>query len=76
MAIAQKELENILRSKFPKAEINVVDLVGDENHYSVIIKDKIFANKTKIAQHRIGNEALKDLLVKDLHAMQLKTEKL
>ncbi len=76
MAIAQKELENILRSKFPKAEINVVDLVGDENHYSVIIKDKIFANKTKIAQHRIVNEALKDLLVKDLHAMQLKTEKL
>lgn len=74
MAIAQKELESILYEKFPAAKIEVVDLVGDQDHYSVTIKDKSFAGKTKIAQHRMVNEALKDLLSGPLHAMQLKTE--
>lgn len=74
MAIAQKELESILQEKFPSAKIEVVDLVGDEDHYSVTIKDKAFAGKTKIAQHRMVNEALKELLAGKLHAMQLKTE--
>jgi len=73
MPIEQSKLEKILSEKFPEAKIEVTDLAGDQNHYSVSIKDKIFSGKTKIAQHRIVNEALKDLLAGDLHAMQLKT---
>ncbi|NDE82980.1 MAG: BolA family transcriptional regulator [Chlamydiia bacterium] len=73
MAIAQEKLENILRSKFPNAKIKIVDLVGDQDHYSVEIEDSIFLNKSLIQQHKIVNESLREELKGELHAMQLKT---
>lgn len=73
MPIAQEKLESLLAEKFPDAKIEVVDLVGDDNHYSVKIIDKIFAGKTRIQQHKMVNSALKEILGDVLHAMQLKT---
>lgn len=73
MPIAQQELQKILQEKFPQAEIEVIDMVGDQNHYSVKIIDKIFAKKSRIDQHKIVNKALKEILGDELHAMQLKT---
>ena len=74
MPIKQDKLQTILKSAFPNAVINIQDLMNDENHYSITIKDKSFNNLTKIAQHRLVNEALKkELLSEELHAMQLKT---
>ena len=73
MPIAQAKLEKLLRENFPEAQIKVVALVADDNHYSVDIADKIFAGKTRVQQHKIVNTALKDILGDVLHAMQLKT---
>lgn len=73
MAIAQDKLEGILKENFPKAQIKVVALVDDGDHYSVEIVDEIFAGKTRVQQHKIVNEALKEILGGALHAMQLKT---
>lgn len=73
MPIAQKELHKILAEKFPEAQIEIVDLAGDDDHYSVTIIDKIFAGKTRIAQHKLVNEALGEIIKTKLHAMQLKT---
>ncbi|MDX2082463.1 MAG: BolA/IbaG family iron-sulfur metabolism protein [Rickettsiales bacterium] len=73
MPIAQKKLEQILQENFPNAQIKVIALVDDENHYSVEIYDKIFAGKTRIEQHKMVNNALKEILGDALHAMQLKT---
>ncbi len=73
MPIAQEKLEKILKDHFPHAEIKVVDTVGDEDHYSVEIKDKIFIGKSRVDQHKIVNSALKNELGGILHAMQLKT---
>lgn len=73
MAIKQQKLEEILRNNFPKAQIKIIDLAGDDNHYRVEIQDEIFAKKSRIEQHKIVNNALKEELKGDLHAMQLKT---
>ena len=73
MPIAQNNLNKILQEKFPNAEIKIVDLAGDDDHYSVTIKDQIFAGKTRVAQHKLVNEALGDVIKTQLHAMQLKT---
>ncbi len=73
MAISQNELEKLLKENFPNAQIKVVALVDDGDHYSVEIIDKIFAGKTRVQQHKIVNEALKEILGGKLHAMQLKT---
>jgi stress-induced morphogen len=73
MPIAKKELEKILTENFPSAQIEVIALVADDNHYSVKITDKIFTGKTRIEQHKMVNVALKEILGDVLHAMQLKT---
>ena len=73
MPIAQEKLEKILKENFPQAQIEVIALVADDNHYSVKIIDKVFAGKTRVAQHKMVNSALKEILGDALHAMQLKT---
>ena len=73
MPIAKKNLEKLLQENFPQAQIEVVALVDDDNHYSVKIIDKIFTGKSRVEQHKMVNNALKDILGDVLHAMQLKT---
>lgn len=73
MPISQSDLEKLLREKFPEAKIEITDLAGDSDHYSVLIADKIFDGKTRVAQHKIVNEALKGILGTTLHALQIKT---
>ena len=62
MPIAQEKLSEILKNHFPEAEIKIIDLVGDQDHYSVEIKDKVFAGKSRVQQHKIVNNALKNEL--------------
>ena len=73
MAIASDKLQKILQNSFPNANIELVDLVGDSDHYSVTIIDKIFANKSRVEQHKMVNLALKEILGDELHALQIKT---
>lgn len=73
MAINQQDLEAILKKAFPNSQIELVDLVGDQDHYSVKITDQVFCDKTRVQQHQLVNKALKDLLKDQLHALQIKT---
>ncbi|MFT6331727.1 MAG: stress-induced morphogen [Lentimonas sp.] len=73
MAIKQENLEKLIKESFPEAKIEIIDLAGDDDHYSVTITDSSFAGKSRIAQHKMVNSALKDHLGTTLHAMQLKT---
>jgi stress-induced morphogen len=73
MPISQNNLREIIEKSFPEAKIEIIDLAGDDDHYSVKIIDDSFKNKTKIQQHKMVNEALKGYLGDSLHAMQLKT---
>jgi stress-induced morphogen len=74
MPIEKNDLYQIIQKSFPAGKIEIIDLVGDNNHYSVKIIDKSFAGKNRIEQHRMVNRALDKELKSDiLHAMQLKT---
>ena len=73
MPLPQQELVKILQEKFPAAKIEITDLAGDSDHYAVQIIDQSFAGKTRVAQHKIVNEALKGILGTVLHALQIKT---
>jgi len=73
MPIAQDQLHSLIKKSFPNAKIEIIDLAGDDDHYSVIIVDEIFNGKNRIEQHRMVNKALSGHLGETLHAMQLKT---
>jgi stress-induced morphogen len=73
VAISKYELEHIIIESFPNATIEIIDLVGDEDHYSLSITDKSFEGLTLIQQHKMVKEALKDALNTNLHAITIKT---
>jgi stress-induced morphogen len=73
MAIAENILNGMLIEAFPAAEIKIIDLAGDGDHYEVHIADSSFAGMSKIAQHKLVYQALGDKVGGDLHALALKT---
>ena len=42
MALAVEEIKKLIVSSIPDASIEIKDLMGDSNHYSAIIKSKMF----------------------------------
>jgi stress-induced morphogen len=73
MAISKNELEEIIKKAFPNAIIEITDLAGDSDHYSLFIKDKVFKSMTLIQQHKMVKAALKEVLNTKLHAITIKT---
>jgi len=73
MAISKVELESIILKSFPESTIEIIDLAGDEDHYSLSIKDSSFVGLTLIKQHRMVKEALSEVLASRLHAITIKT---
>ena len=59
MALKIDEIKKLILSEIPDASIEIKDLVGDNNHYSAIIKSKLFNNINKIEQHKLVYKSLK-----------------
>ena len=73
MGLKIKEIESLIKTAIPDAEIIIQDLAGDDNHYSATIKSKIFSGKSKIEQHKLVYKALKGKMGNELHALALNT---
>ena len=73
MTMTRSELENLIIQSFPRAIIDIQDLAGDDNHYSISIKSELFRDKTKLEQHQLVYRALQEKMGTKLHALQIKT---
>ena len=73
MGLKIKEIESLIKTAIPDAEVSIQDLAGDDNHYSATIKSKIFSGKSKIEQHKLVYKALKGKMGNELHALSLNT---
>ena len=58
MALSMKEIEELILKSIPDASIEIKDLMGDNNHYSAIIKSSVFKNMSKIDQHKLVYKSL------------------
>ena len=61
-------------SSIPDASIEIKDLMGDNNHYSALIKSKMFVGLSKIEQHKLVYKSLKGKMGNELHALSITTE--
>ena len=66
-------LEAALRTAFPDAEITVVDLAGDGDHYRARVVDASFRGLSRVKQHQAVYAALQGRMGGDLHALALET---
>ncbi|MGE0830275.1 MAG: BolA/IbaG family iron-sulfur metabolism protein [Hyphomonadaceae bacterium] len=73
MAMRADEIEALLRAAFPDADIEIVDLAGDGDHYKAIVKSAAFSGKSRVAQHQAVYAALKGRMGCVLHALALET---
>ena len=73
MTMQAGEIEGLLRAAFPDAEVTIMDLAGDGDHYRAIVLSDAFKGKTRLAQHQMVYAALKGAMDGALHALALQT---
>ncbi|MXO75858.1 BolA/IbaG family iron-sulfur metabolism protein [Altererythrobacter aerius] len=73
MAMPAFEIEALIRSALPDAEVVIRDLAGDGDHYAAHVVSSAFAGKSRIAQHKMVYAALGERMGGELHALQLTT---
>ena len=74
MPLPKNEIEKLIKMAIPDASIEIKDLMGDNNHYSAIIKSKLFKGLSKIEQHKLVYRSLKGKMGNELHALSITTE--
>ena len=77
MAMERARLEGLLSEGFPNADIELIDLAGDNNHWKAVIVSPQFTGKSRIAQHQMVYASLKgkmDGADGQLHALALETK--
>ncbi len=73
MAMAAADIEAMIRAALPDAEVEIVALVDDGNHYRAKVTSAAFAGKTRVVQHKLVYDALGGRMGGELHALQLST---
>jgi len=67
------DLDSLLRAAFPDAEIEIMDLAGDGDHYRARIVSTAFSGLPRVRQHQLVYAALKGRMGGELHALALET---
>lgn len=73
MAMEGPEIERLIRQAFPDADVVIVDLAGDGDHWAARVTSDAFKGKTRIEQHKMVYRALSERMGSILHALALET---
>lgn len=61
-----------LTEKFPGSKIEIADMTGQSNHFSIFILSKSFDKVSLIDRHKIIYNLFKKELTNEIHALQIK----
>ncbi len=73
MAMEAREIERLIKSHIPDAEVTIRDLAGDGDHYAATVISGAFRGKSRVQQHQLVYEALRGQMGGTLHALALQT---
>jgi stress-induced morphogen len=73
MAMNAGEIERLIKARIPDAQVTMHDLAGDGDHWSATVISELFRGKSRVQQHQLVNEALKEVMGGKLHALALQT---
>ena len=59
MAMAGEDIAAMIEEALPDAQVEMVDLAGDNNHWKAIIISKAFEGISRVKQHQLVYAALK-----------------
>ena len=67
------EIERLIKSGIPDAQVTIRDLAGDGDHYAATVISESFRGKSRVQQHQIVYQSLKGQMGGLLHALALQT---
>jgi len=73
MAMQPAEIEALIKSALPDADVTIEDLAGDGDHYAANVVSESFRGKSRVQQHQMVYQALKGNMGGTLHALALQT---
>lgn len=74
MPMPAAEIESLVKTALPDAEVTLIDTAGDSDHYSIIVSSAQFTGKTRVQQHRMVMDALGENMGGRLHALAITTK--
>ena len=74
MPMQPDEIERLIKSQIPDAEVTIRDLAGDGDHYAATVIAASFRGKSRVQQHQMVYDALRGQMGGALHALALKTQ--
>lgn len=73
MPMNASDIERMIKSEIPDAEVTIRDLAGDGDHYAAEIVSESFRGKSRVQQHQMVYKALQGNMGGELHALALQT---
>lgn len=77
MAMSGDDIAALIKEAMPDANVEMIDLAGDNNHWKAIIISSAFEGLNRVRQHQLVYSALKgkmDGANGELHALALETK--
>ncbi len=73
MPMPAAEIDRLIKAALPDAEVELIDLAGDDDHWSAIVTSEAFNGLSKLKQHQLVYKAIGEHMGGALHALQLQT---
>ncbi|MGD9540920.1 BolA family protein [Methylocystis sp.] len=73
MPMPAAEIERLIKSAIPDAQVELTALVNDNDHWAATVVSESFRGLTRVKQHQMVNAAFGARLGGELHALQLTT---
>ena len=73
MPMTAEEITQRIQAALPDAEVKLVDLAGDNDHWQVTVKSAAFAGKSRVQQHQMVYAAFGADMGTTLHALAVTT---
>ncbi len=73
MPLPASDIKALILAALPDAQVEIIDLAGDDNHFKARVTSASFAGKSRVQQHQMVYAALGAKMGNELHALVLET---
>ncbi|MCW5724064.1 MAG: BolA family transcriptional regulator [Maricaulaceae bacterium] len=73
MPMLAEQISALIREGIPGAEVEIIDLAGDGDHYKAVVVAEAFRGLPRVRQHQMVYAALQGRMGGELHALALET---
>jgi len=74
MPMSAEEITSRIRQHLPDADVALLDLAGDNDHWQVTVTSAAFEGKNRVAQHKMVMDAFGSDMGTTLHALSISTK--